>query len=79
VEKLPPPDGVQLYLMLPATASEQSSACNIKDNISGKGERIYYVLGQKYYSQTRISTGKSERWFWSEREARAAGWGRSRQ
>ncbi len=63
----------------PAAASEQSGACNIKGNISRKGERIYHVPGQKYYAQTQISPGKGERWFCSEQEARAAGWRRSRQ
>jgi endonuclease YncB( thermonuclease family) len=62
-----------------AAASEQSGPCNIKGNISRKGERIYHVPGQKYYAQTRISAGKGERWFCSEQEARAAGWRRSQQ
>lgn len=53
----------------PAAASEQSGACNIKGNISWKGERIYHVPGQKYYAQTQISPGKGERWFCSELEA----------
>jgi endonuclease YncB( thermonuclease family) len=60
-------------------ASEQSGACNIKGNISRKGERIYHVPGQKYYAQTQISIGKGERWFCSEQEARSAGWRRSQQ
>jgi endonuclease YncB( thermonuclease family) len=63
----------------PAAASEQSGACNIKGNISRKGERIYHMPGQKYYAQTRISIGKGERWFCLEQEARAAGWRWSRQ
>jgi endonuclease YncB( thermonuclease family) len=62
-----------------AVASEQSGACNIKGNISRKGERIYHVPGQKYYGKTRVSTSKGERWFCSEQEARAAGWRRSKQ
>jgi endonuclease YncB( thermonuclease family) len=62
-----------------AAASEQSSACNIKGNISRKGERVYHVPGQKYYAQTQISPGKGERWFCSEQEARSAGWRRSQQ
>lgn len=63
----------------PAAASEQSGACNIKGNISRRGERIYHVPGQKYYAQTQISAGRGERWFCSEQEARAAGWRRSQQ
>lgn len=66
-------------LMPSAAAAERSGACNIKGNISRNGVRIYHVPGQKYYAQTRISTGKGERWFCSEQEARAAGWRRSRQ
>ncbi len=63
----------------PAAASKQSGACDIKGNISRKGERIYHVPGQKYYARTRVLTGKGERWFCSEQEARAAGWRRSQQ
>jgi hypothetical protein len=48
--------------------------CNIKGNIStNTGERIYHVPGQKFHSETIITTGKGERWFCSEDEARAAG------
>ena len=56
-------------------ASAQAAGdCNIKGNISRSGERIYHVPGQKYYSKTKISPGKGERWFCSEQEARRAGW-----
>ncbi len=51
-----------------------SGQCQIKGNISSKGERIYHVPGQRYYDQTKISLGKGERWFCSPAEARAAGW-----
>jgi hypothetical protein len=54
--------------------------CNIKGNISvNTGERIYHVPGQKFYSETIISSGKGERWFCSEDEARAAGWRKARR
>lgn len=56
-----------------------SSGCNIKGNISNKGERIYHVPGQKFYAKTKVSENKGERWFCSEAEARAAGWRRSKQ
>ncbi len=50
-------------------------ACNIKGNISyDGGKRIFHAPGQHYYNDTRISTGKGERWFCSEEDARAAGW-----
>lgn len=55
------------------------TSCNIKGNISyNTGEKIYHVPGQEYYSETRISLLKGERWFCSEEEARAAGWRKSR-
>ncbi len=59
---------------------EQKTAadCRIKGNISSSGKRIYHVPGQQYYEQTRISTGKGERWFCTEAAARKAGWRRSR-
>lgn len=52
--------------------------CEIKGNISRGGERIYHVPGQDYYSKTRISPTKGERWFCSEAEARAEGWRKAR-
>ena len=56
-----------------------SATCHIKGNISIEtGERIYHVLGQKYYEPTRISPEYGERWFCSEAEARAAGWRKSK-
>lgn len=54
------------------------SGCNIKGNISKKGERIYHLPGQKDYQKTRIAETKGERWFCSEMEAQQAGWRRSR-
>ncbi|WP_287204057.1 thermonuclease family protein [Mesorhizobium sp.] len=67
------------------SVSEQSigfgllGGCSIKGNISAKGERIYHVPEQKYYSQTRISQVSGERWFCSEAEAQAAGWRKARR
>lgn len=55
-------------------ASRPPPGCSIKGNISAKGNRIYHVPGQRHYAETRISTSRGERWFCSEREARAAGW-----
>jgi endonuclease YncB( thermonuclease family) len=62
----------------PTVSLVGQSGCNIKGNISAKGERIYHVPGQKYYSRTKISVGKGERCFCSETEARQAGWRRAR-
>lgn len=42
-------------------------------NISADGERIYHVPGQKFYSVTKITDAKGERWFCDEDEAPAAG------
>lgn len=56
-----------------------SPSCNIKGNISAKGERVYHVPGQKFYSQTKISESKGERWFCSEGEAREAGWRKAKR
>jgi len=53
--------------------------CPIKGNIGKGGTRIYHVPGGAYYSRTKISEGKGERWFCSEEEARAAGWRRSKR
>lgn len=52
--------------------------CNIKGNISRRGERIYHVPGGRYYDATWINPLLGERWFCSEAEATAAGWRRSR-
>lgn len=72
-----------LWLTVWFTAIGPSSAqdggeCNIKGNVSTRGERIYHLPGQKYYDETRISPSHGERWFCSEEEAKAAGWRRSR-
>lgn len=52
----------------------QRSGCVIKGNRSRRGEWIYHVPGQQYYSQTR-----AEEIFCSEAEARAAGYRRSKR
>ena len=56
-----------------------SGDCRIKGNVSRSGERIYHVPGAQHYERTRISPGKGERWFCSEREARAAGWRKAKR
>ncbi|RUM95280.1 thermonuclease family protein [Pseudaminobacter arsenicus] len=57
---------------------ERGGECNIKGNISNKGERIYHVPGQTFYDKTKISRWRGERWFCSEQEAQQAGWRRAR-
>jgi endonuclease YncB( thermonuclease family) len=59
---------------MPVISKPGSGSCNIKGNISRKGDRIYHVPGQRHYDETRISSSKGERWFCSEDEATAAGW-----
>lgn len=56
-----------------------SSACRIKGNINARGERIYHVPGAHSYADTRIDTGRGERWFCSVDEAERAGWRAPRQ
>jgi endonuclease YncB( thermonuclease family) len=63
----------------PAVSLVGQSGCNIKGNISAKGELIYHVPGQKFYGRTKISVGEGERWFCSEAEARQAGWRKARR
>lgn len=60
-------------------ASATSKRCNIKGNIGRGGKRIYHVPGGRHYTRTRIDPSRGERWFCSEREARAAGWRRARR
>lgn len=63
----------------PLFALSSGGECNIKGNISDKGERNYHVPGQAHYDRTRIATGRGERWFCSEQEARKAGWRKARR
>lgn len=60
------------------SALAQSGQCNIKGNVSTRGERIYHMPGDEYYEETRISASHGERWFCSAQEAEAAGWRRAR-
>jgi len=47
--------------------------CPIKGNISRNGQ-IYHAPWSPWYSRTKISVEKGERWFCDEAEAIAAGW-----
>lgn len=58
----------------PVKTTASAASCNIKGNISSKGEKIYHVPGQRYYNVTKISPAKGERWFCSEQDALSAGW-----
>lgn len=48
--------------------------CPIKGNINNKGERIYHAPWSPWYSRTKVSLEKGERWFCDEGEAIRAGW-----
>jgi endonuclease YncB( thermonuclease family) len=63
----------------PVPEAAQASDCVIKGNIGGSGKHIYHLPGQADYDATRINTGKGERWFCSEAEARAAGFRRAKR
>jgi hypothetical protein len=65
-------------LAAPVAHAEENDGCNIKGNVSTKGERIYHVPGQKYYDDTVIQASHGEQWFCTEAEARAAGWRKSK-
>jgi hypothetical protein len=51
-----------------------STNCDIKGNISKRGEKIYHTPSGQYWGRTQIDQSKGERWFCSPGEARAAGW-----
>ena len=74
----PSPTATEPAPVTTAPAPVQTTNCNIKGNISNKGEKIYHVPGQQYYDVTKITESKGERYFCSEAEAQAAGWRRSK-
>lgn len=61
---------------VPRTAPPALAAggCQVKGNISAKGERIYHLPGSSSYAKTRIDEADGERMFCTEDEAKAAGW-----
>jgi hypothetical protein len=77
----PPPEPAQAEAVqkgCPDGCEAPPAGCDIKGNISKTGERIYHVLGQRWYDETVISPGKGEFWFCTEAEARANGWRKAR-
>lgn len=54
-------------------AQDAPDGCPIKGNISRNG-MIYHAPWSPWYTRTKISVSKGERWFCSEAEALAAGW-----
>ena len=70
-----------LLVLIAASAAAQAPSakpCQIKGNISSKGERIYHPPSCRYYNVTVTDTTRGERWFCSEAEAVAAGWRRTK-
>ncbi|CAN7460038.1 sunset domain-containing protein [Mesorhizobium sp. LjNodule214] len=57
-----------------SNAAVRKAGCDIKGNINERGEHIYHMPGQEYYSATRINPARGERWFCSQWEAWWAGW-----
>jgi endonuclease YncB( thermonuclease family) len=58
-------------------AAEKTRSCVIKGNINVKGEHIYHLPFQQFYTRTKIDERKGERWFCTEQEAIEAGWRRA--
>ncbi|WP_428699347.1 thermonuclease family protein [Stappia sp.] len=57
-----------------SVAEQQApDGCPIKGNISSNG-RIYHAPWSPWYSRTKITVSKGERWFCNEAEALQAGW-----
>ena len=56
-----------------ASQTEAPEGCPIKGNISRAG-KIYHPPWSPFYSRTKVSPERGERWFCSEREALDAGW-----
>jgi endonuclease YncB( thermonuclease family) len=52
---------------------EAPEGCPIKGNISRNG-KIYHAPWSPWYSRTKVSEARGERWFCSEAEAIRAGW-----
>ena len=59
---------------LSKSLQNSSADCLIKGNINSKGDRIYHTPSSPWYSKTKITPSKGERWFCSEQEAMTAGW-----
>ncbi len=57
-----------------ADIAPPNPSCLIKGNINNKGDHIYHLPGDPWYSKAKIDTTKGERWFCSETEAQTAGW-----
>ena len=71
-------DGESEKLCL-AGCTSSKPGCLIKGNVSLKGEKIYHMPGDEYYSETIINPAYGERWFCNPDDAEAMGWRRARK
>ena len=60
------------------TLKGQRPTCDIKGNINDRGEKIYHLPGDAYYSETVVDQNRGERWFCSTWDAWSSGWRRAR-
>jgi hypothetical protein len=70
--------GAGLFGWLFMDAAVSLVGCNIKGNISVRGERIYHLPHHRYYGETHVNPLRGERFFCSEKDALLAGWRRAR-
>ena len=68
--------GILIYWLV-STNSGFCFSPRIKGNISSEGEKIYHMVGQRFYDQTIIDKDKGEKMFCSEKGALDAGWRKS--
>lgn len=64
---------VALQVGCSSRAADPACVGKIKGNINDKGEHIYHMQGQRYYTRTN-----PEKWFCTEDEAKKAGFRRSK-
>lgn len=60
------------------TLKGQRQSCDIKGNINERGEKIYHLPGDTYYSETVVDQSRGEHWFCSTWDAWLAGWRHAR-
>jgi len=60
--------------VIAAPPDAAATGCDIKGNISSKGDKIYHQPGDSSYAETVITGSKGERFFCSVADAVAAGW-----
>lgn len=66
--------GLAAASLCPEGCKQEQPGCDIKGNINNEGVRIYHTRHSEWYSRTKISPEKGERWFCTPQEAEANGW-----